>query len=77
MLTEFEIGSICTAVMSSHLETGENFDGAISIGHYNVGGEIWIEAKGMRMNIQAADVDTLCKQLKRAKSMAASTEEPG
>lgn len=78
MLTELNTGDACTAIMTSHLETGENFDGAISIGHYADGREIWVEAGGRRFHVQLADVDALCKQLKRAKSLAvaASLSQP-
>jgi hypothetical protein len=78
MLTEFNVGETCTAVITSHMEaTGENFDGAISIGYYDGSDEIWIGRQGQRLSIQAHDVDTLCKQLKRAKTLAAAAKEPG
>ena len=75
MLTEFGIGETCTAVMTSHLETGENFDGAIAIGHYGNPDEIWIQARGATVSINVTDVDALCKQLKRAKALALAIKE--
>lgn len=75
MLTEFGAGEICTAVMTSHMESGENYDGAITVGHYGDTGEIWIGFHGERVNINVTDVDALCKQLKRAKALALATKE--
>jgi hypothetical protein len=66
-----------TAVITSHMGTGENFDGAIVIGIYPTSrDEIWIEFRGQRANVQLEDVDDLCKQLKRAKKRAAEQPEP-
>ncbi len=76
MITEFVGGEVCTAVMTSHMESGENFDGAISIGYYpSSSQEIWIESKGQRTNIQLSDVDAFCKQLKRAAKLAKAQEQ--
>lgn len=75
MLTEIGIGETCTAVITSHLETGENFDGAITIGHYDSPDEIWIQARGVTVSINVTDVDALCKQLKRAKALALEFKE--
>jgi hypothetical protein len=76
MITEFSPGAEqCTAVLTSHMDTGENFEGAISIGIYpDVQNEIWFEFKGHRINIQCVDVPTLCKQLKRAAKIATEQE---
>lgn len=75
MITEFVPGvEYVTAVLTSHLATGENFDGAITIGHYGNATEIWIELQGTRQNITIGDVDGLCKQLRRAKKKAIETE---
>lgn len=75
MIKEFspEVEHI-TAVLTSHLETGENFDGAIVIGHYGNSTEIWIEFQGARQNVSVGDVDNLCRQLRRARKMATETE---
>ena len=60
-----------TAVLTSHMGSGEDFEGAIVIGIYpNSMTEIWIESHGQRTNIQCSDVDVFCKQLKRAKKIA-------
>lgn len=64
-----------TAVMTSHMSSGENFDGAILIGIYpSSPGEVWVEMQGRRTNIQVSDVDAFCKQLKRAAKLAAAQE---
>lgn len=78
MLTEFDNNETCTAVITSHLESGENYDGAVSIGHYADAPEIWIAANGSRFHLQLVDVDVFCKQLKRAKTLAvaASLSQP-
>jgi hypothetical protein len=75
-MTEISPGSeVVTAVLTSHLETGEDFEGAILIGYYpQNNAEVWIEAHGTRTNIQCADVDAFCKQLKRAKRIAVEQE---
>jgi hypothetical protein len=72
MLTELAPNSErATAVITSHLESGENFDGAIVIGVYPENEtEIWIESQGTRIAVMCGDVDSLCKQLKRAKKIA-------
>ena len=71
MITEFNSGETCTAVITSHLETGENFDGAISIGYYKESSnEVWIQAQGYTVNIQLADLSEFIKQLKRAAKIA-------
>ena len=71
MLIEFmPSAEHCTAVITSHLDSGENFDGAIAIGYYPGSTEIWMQAQGVRVNIQSADVDVFCKQLKRAAKIA-------
>ena len=72
MLTEFTPSAEhCTAVITSHMGTGENFEGAIAVGYYpGSPGEIWMETHGVRSNIQLADVDAFCKQLKRAAKLA-------
>lgn len=75
MLTEFEPNAErVTAVITSHLESGENFDGALAIGVYTGDNtEIWVQPpNGRQLNIQLADVDDLCRQLKRAKKIAAA-----
>jgi hypothetical protein len=66
-----------TAVLTSHLESGEDFEGAILIGYYpSNNDEVWIESHGQRTTIQCSDVDALCKQLKRAKRIAMEQEVP-
>jgi hypothetical protein len=72
VITEFACRSeSVTAVITSHMETGENFDGAIVIGVYPEDlDEIWIETQGVRTNIQVADIPAFCKQLKRAGQIA-------
>lgn len=49
MLTQFEPNTErVTAVITSHLESGENFDGAIAIGVYPQNdAEIFIQASGV------------------------------
>lgn len=76
MLTEFSTTTEhCTAIITSHMASGENFEGAISMGYYpGEPEEIWLELKGTRINIQLADVDVLCKQLKRAAKLAKETK---
>lgn len=71
-MTEFDSESeTVTAVLTSHMESGENYEGAIVIGIYPENkAEVWIEAHGERTNIQCEDVDAFCKQLKRAKKLA-------
>ena len=72
MITEFAYGSEhCTAVMTSPLLSGEEFDGPISTGVYPGQSEVWLEFKNTRVNIQARHIDEFCKQLKRAKRVAA------
>lgn len=74
MLTEFTpTAEHVTAVITSHMDSGENFDGAITIGYYPESqGEVWIiRHEGHTLNVQLADVDDFCRQLKRAKKMAA------
>lgn len=69
-------GERVTAVLTSHTEGGENYDGAILIGIYpGANSEIWVELHGARANIQCSDIDALCKQLKRAKKIAQEQEE--
>jgi hypothetical protein len=79
MMTEMhpDLESV-TAVLTSHMESGENFDGAISLGFYSgQRAEVFIQAQGVTINIQCADVDAFCKQLKRAKKLAQEQpEEP-
>lgn len=74
MLTEFtESSERVTAVITSHLESGENFDGAIVIGFYPQNNmEVFIQAQGIVINVALGDVDDLCRQLKRAKKIAAA-----
>ena len=67
MIQEYTANEICIATITSHLETGENFDGAISIGYYANLPEVWIQYADRRLNVQPQDLDALCKQLKRAK----------
>ncbi len=65
-----------TAVITSHMETGENFDGAIVIGVYPGNREeIWIEFHGQRANVRGKDVEDLCKQLRRARKIAGEQPE--
>lgn len=73
MLTEFlPNAEHVTAVITSHLDSGENFDGAIAIGYYPENpAEIWLRTQGVTINVQLGDVDDLCRQLKRAKKLAA------
>lgn len=74
MLTEFTPSrEHVTAVITSHLAvSGENFDGAITIGHYpENNAEVFLRTQGITINVQLADVDDLCRQLKRAKKLAA------
>lgn len=61
-----------TAVITSHLDSGENFDGAIVLGYYpENSAEVWIRTQSVTINVQLPDVDDLCRQLKRAKKLAA------
>lgn len=77
MLTELDPDSErVTAVITSHMETGENFDGAILIGVYPENrDDVWIEFHDKRANVRCTDVDTFCKQLKRAKAIALEQKE--
>lgn len=60
-----------TAVLTSHMATGENFDGAVLIGVYPESKEeVWIEHGGHRWNPQIEDIAAFCKQLKRAGQIA-------
>lgn len=60
-----------TAVLTSHMESGENFEGAILIGVYlGSQDEIWIQNSGHRFNLRCADVPTFCKLLKTAAQIA-------
>lgn len=69
--TQFVIDSeVCTATMTSHLASGENFYGPISVGFYPGAAEVWIQNEGHTINIQAEDVDQFCRELKRAKKLA-------
>lgn len=71
MITEFGANEVCSAVITSHLATGENFDGAISIGYYpGQNNEIWIQTQGYTINVQLADLNEFIKQLKRAALIA-------
>lgn len=74
MINEFDpVVEAVTAVLTSHLSSGENFDGAIIIGYYpETDSEVWFHNGKHRLNIQCSDIDELCKQLKRAKRMASS-----
>lgn len=76
MLTEFTpTAEQCTAVITSHTESGDNYEGAISVGYYpGVLDEIWIEFKGTRMNIHLSNIDVVCRQLKRAARIAKESE---
>lgn len=78
MMTELSpFADRCTAVMTSHLDSGENFEGAILFGVYPDNQlEIWILAAGVRTNINVTDVDAFCKQLKRAAKIAREQESP-
>jgi hypothetical protein len=78
MLTELAVvGESVTAVLTSHLATGENFDGAMLFGIYPGNTEeIWIEFRGQRLNLQLPDVPAVIKQLKRAAKLAAEQETP-
>lgn len=74
--TQFEIDAeVCTATMTSHLESGENFDGPISVGFYPGTSELWVQHDGHTINIQAKDVDQFCRELKRAKKLAMEHNE--
>ena len=65
-----------TAVMTTHLETGENFDGAITLGYYPGNrAEVFIQTQGQTVNIQVPDVNAFCRELKRAKKMAIEQEQ--
>ena len=72
MITEFAIATeICSSVLTTHLESGENFDGAVSIGFYPQNPcEVCIEHQEHRMNIQCVDIDAFCRQLRRARQLA-------
>lgn len=72
MITEFHPEQDCvTAVITSHMDSGENFEGAITLGvHAGSSGEIWMAAGGARFNIQCRDIPDLVKQLKRAAKIA-------
>lgn len=77
MMNELDPGSEkVTAVLTSHLDSGENYDGAILIGVYpDNRTEIWLESREGRVNVQCSDVDAFCKQLKRAKKIAQEQTE--
>lgn len=69
--TQFAIDAeVCTATMTSHLTSGENFDGPLSVGFYPGSDEVWVQHGGHTINIQAEDVDQFCRELKRAKKLA-------
>ena len=70
MIQEYTANEICTATITSHLESGENFDGAIAIGYYQGQTEVWIQSVQHRFSVQPQDINALCKQLKRAKLIA-------
>lgn len=73
MMTEYDNGERVTAVMTSHTDSGENYEGAITIGVYPENDqEIWVAFGNGRMNVQLADVPAFCKQLKRAAVIAAT-----
>ena len=70
MLMQLGTEDVCTAVITSHMEDGENFDGAIVIGCYREHmNEVWLRFGDGMINVQLDDVDVLCKQLKRAAKM--------
>lgn len=73
MITEIsDSAERVTAVMTSHMPDGVNFDGAIVIGFYPENDkEVFIRAQAITINVQLGDVDDLCRQLKRAKKIAA------
>lgn len=79
MMQEIQPGAErVTAVLTSHLESGENFDGPITLGTYPENrAEIFVRTQGITINVQVGDVDALCKQLKRAKKLALEQPEPG
>jgi hypothetical protein len=79
VITEFnDTTERVTAVITSHLESGENYDGAIVIGFYpKNNAEVFIQAQGITINVALEDVDDLCRQLKRAKKIAAGQEVEG
>ncbi|KAF1019669.1 MAG: hypothetical protein GAK30_02985 [Paracidovorax wautersii] len=75
MITEITLAERVTAVITSHLDDGDNYDGAIVIGVYpHSQSEIWIEHQGARSNIQVADIPGLIKQLRRAARIAEEQE---
>jgi len=71
-LTEFAPSSDrCTATFTSPQLTGESFGGPVSIGIYGSSpNEFWIEFEGVRVNIQADDVEAFVKQLRRAAKLS-------
>ena len=70
-IAQFNKNECVTAAITSHLESGENFDGPVCVGVYQQNElEIFIDLCGVRTNIDVRDVDLLCRELKRAKAIA-------
>ena len=67
-----------TASIVFHSDTdGAAYDGPLCIGIYkDRPGEVWIEFDGVRRNIPASDIPALCKELKRAATIAAERSAP-
>lgn len=71
-LTEFVVTEVVTATIHMNTAPGcEAYQGPLHIGYYKDQSEIWIDSEGQRTNIPAHLINTVIKQLKRAKAIAA------
>lgn len=61
-------GELVTAQIDTSIDTGERFTGPLVIGYYPDENhpELWIEQEGPRVQFQAAALEPLIKQLRRA-----------
>jgi hypothetical protein len=62
----------CTAVITMESETGEAWQGPISIGYFT-SEELWIECEGARINLPTRHLKDIIKQIKRTEKLALET----
>lgn len=69
--TLVELGAVdnVTAQIHESHETGESYSGPILIGYYSES-DVWIEREGARVPINLDTLETVIKQLRRAKKLA-------
>lgn len=67
---------VVTAVLNSEMDTGESFSPPVAIGFYKGQSEVFIFHDATVLNIQNADIEKFCKQLRRAAKLANEQVQP-